>query len=267
MRLKIVKGSTYHNWTTIEYLPGTRGANPKWKCVCGCGTVREVLADSLMHERSKSCGCLQRSRVEIKVGGTYGHWTTLEYIAGKVGQHPKWRCRCVCGTEKAVSAGNLAEGKSKSCGCKSATRKHGQSGTTLHQVWRSMMSRCYNPSDRAYRNYGGRGILVHPEWHDFDAFARDVGPHPGGGLSLDRVDNENGYFPSNCRWATRTEQARNTRSTVMIEFRGKCQCLKAWADELEVDCGSLRWRRKEGMTWEETFEDVLKNPIKRKAPK
>lgn len=93
------------------------------------------------------------------------------------------------------------------------------------------MERCYCKTNAAYPRYGGRGIVVCDEWHDFTKFYADMGDRPAG-RSLDRRDNDGPYSPENCRWATRTEQARNTRVNTILEFRGRKQCLQAWAEEL-----------------------------------
>jgi hypothetical protein len=89
----------------------------------------------------------------------------------------------------------------------------------LYSVWQSMLNRCRNPNARAYPDYGGRGITVCDEWRDFDQFVADMGPRPVG-MSLDRIDNDGNYTPSNCRWATRKEQQRNQRRAVFVTIEG-----------------------------------------------
>jgi hypothetical protein len=95
----------------------------------------------------------------------------------------------------------------------------------LYWIWAAMIQRCSNPSDPAFKNYGGRGVNVCKRWHKFEFFALDMGPRPEGGL-LDRVDNDGGYEPSNCRWATRKEQNSNRRNCIYVELNGERVTLK-----------------------------------------
>lgn len=139
-------------------------------------------------------------------------------VTGEAPYRNKSRCVtavCDCGNALEVRATNLRRGSTTSCGCywKSRVTVHGKSQTPLYNVWRSMLDRCNNPTNHAYANYGGRGIHVADEWHDLDAFLLwATSSNYQTGLSIDRRDNESGYSPSNCRWATQTEQQRNRRS-------------------------------------------------------
>jgi len=129
-----------------------------------------------------------------------------------------WLCRCVCGKEKPISSGALLSGGTVSCGCVGkknrliSSLKHGMCGTVEYRTWRGMRERCHSKSHMYFKNYGGRGIKVCDRWlSSFDAFFADMGNKPSPSHSIDRINNDGDYEPSNCRWATRKEQMKNTR--------------------------------------------------------
>ena len=135
-----------------------------------------------------------------------------------------WMTRCDCGTEKIVNADHLRDGHVRSCGCLKREKNsreasirnttHGRSHTLLYNTWKSMKSRCHNPSNRDYKHYGARGIKVCDRWRNsFDDFFADIGDRPSSHFSLDRIDCDGDYTPHNVRWATRKTQANNRRGT------------------------------------------------------
>ena len=127
-----------------------------------------------------------------------------------------WKCKCECGTEKSIDGQALRKGLTQSCGCLGAERRlqantrHGMYGTTEYRIWADMLQRCNNPKQESYEGYGARGISVCKAWHEFSSFYADMGERPEG-KTLDRIDNEGNYEPSNCRWSTGSEQAFNQR--------------------------------------------------------
>lgn len=161
-------------------------------------------------------------------GQSFGRLTVTGAAGVNAKQNVLWRCVCVCGETAVALAYDLRGGKVKSCGCllrEGVNTKHGmaRSGkkrSRLYSVWSSMLARCNNPNDRNYANYGGRGIRVCKRWGVFENFLEDMG-EPAKGLTLDRKDNGKGYTPSNCRWASASDQSRNTRANVWVKIAGR----------------------------------------------
>lgn len=168
-----------------------------------------------------------------------------------------WKCVCDCGKEVVVNAKGLTSGGSQSCGCRRSEwqrRRGGLSESEVYDTYNTMMSRCYNEKNKAYHNYGGRGISVCDRWRygeegkdGLQCFIEDVSPRPSPELTLDRVDNMSGYRPDNVRWATPKEQSYNRRNNIYIEHAGKRVLLKELAHKSGVSYRTVhdRWRRGE----------------------
>lgn len=183
--------------------------------------------------------------LEISDGTRFGRLTVIEksierYKSGSV----MWTCRCECGAITTVVGSLLLRGTTRSCGClrseiqiKKRTT-HGQSRTSLYHLWALMRGRCENPDDVSYANYGGRGIAVCERWKTFENFASDMAVRPEG-MTLDRIDNDGNYEPGNCRWATRSEQGRNTRRSLMLELRGEKKNVWDWAEMFGISGGAI----------------------------
>jgi hypothetical protein len=169
-----------------------------------------------------------RTAVDMS-GMTVGRWSVLHRDASEApaaGKHARWMCRCECGVVRSVSGAVLRQ-NSNSCGCLQSedvtTRntKHGRYGTPTYECWHSMIQRCCNPNDHAAQWYSERGISVCDRWRDsFEAFLADMGERPEG-LTLDRIDNNKGYEPGNCRWATWSQQSRNRRPRSEWKFKAR----------------------------------------------
>lgn len=152
-------------------------------------------------------------------GQRFGRLTIIERAGGLSGKSAKWLCRCDCGNEKVTTRQKLIRGDVQSCGClqreymQNGNVIHGGYKTRLYSIWHHMKYRCNNPNAPKYPLYGGRGITVCDEWiNSFPAF-RDWALDNGydDNLTLDRIDNNKGYNPNNCRWATSSDQNRNRR--------------------------------------------------------
>lgn len=168
-----------------------------------------------------------------------------------------WNCVCDCGQTIQTTTYQLKSGKTKSCGCYSRERvtTHGMDGTPTYNTWAHMLTRCRNVNHKQYPSYGGRGIKVCERWLSFEDFFSDMGIKPND-MSLDRIDNDGNYEPSNCRWATSNEQNRNRRVSPKYEWHGE---IKSLADL--ADMHGLKWRRVyERMRSGWTLERALTTP-------
>lgn len=154
---------------------------------------------------------------EDVTGMVYGQLVAVERVQHGTG-HTKWLFRCSCGTAKECRLSHVKAGRTTSCGCAQHRlvverfTTHGLSNSPTYRSWQAMRNRCYNQKHRQYKDYGGRGIKVCERWRgSFSAFLKDMGPRTDRSLTLDRINNDGNYEPGNCRWATRSEQRRNSR--------------------------------------------------------
>ena len=190
-----------------------------------------------------------------RIGVAYGKLTVVvelprtKHTSGRTKRYMLCRCSCGASALKRVSLSNLSSGAIRHCGCDSP--RHGGYGTKLHGVWHGVIQRCTDKNHIAYKNYGGRGIKLCPEWRNFANF-RAWSQSSGyvHGLTIERKNNDGDYEPSNCRWATRKEQARNKRSSITVMFRGKSVGLIDVADALGVGYDTVLYRYKNNVPLE-----------------
>lgn len=179
----------------------------------------------------------------------------------KRGTHTYYKVKCVyCGKESLKRGETVVDGQAK-CECQYKTEHHGQTGTPLYRAWSALVCRCVSERNENFENYGGRGITVCEEWRNsFKSFA-DWSMENGfkEGLSIDRIDNNKGYSPDNCRWVTMKVQGNNRRSNRLITYKGKTQTMAQWADELGMNYRTLKSRINQ-MKW--SIEEAFETPVR-----
>lgn len=208
---------------------------------------------------------------ESLIGKVFGRLTVLsqaeDHISPSGRRYDQWWCQCSCGSDPFIVAGSsLRYGNhTRSCGCldqetkASRATKHGDSYTKLYRIYISMIRRCHNVNDKRYHDYGERGISVCQEWKNnyvaFKKWAINAGYQEG--LSIDRKDNNKGYCPENCRWATPKIQSNNMRKNHIIEYNGQQKTIAEWADITGISYNTLYGRLYRG--W--TVTDALTKPV------
>ena len=190
-------------------------------------------------------------------GLRFGRIVALEVSGKSKGGSILWKCLCDCGGVKNIRAGTLRSGNTKSCGClvrEALHKTHGMASCKkgrprLYSIWANMKQRCYNPKGSGYSYYGARGIIVCDEWkNDFKAFYDwAVGNGYSEDLTIERINNDGNYEPSNCQWATRKEQSRNTRQNVYVIHDEKRLCLKDVANLTGIDRRIISYRLNRGL--------------------
>lgn len=200
-------------------------------------------------------------------GKQFGNWTVLyRDNSYKSSKHSKWICRCTCGTIKSVIKDSLISGRSKSCGCiktihYGVNQKHGLSKTRIYHEWTSMRRRCKSTYGKDSKTYYKRGISVCQEWeNNFMSFYNwAIKNGYSDELTIDRIDNNLGYSPDNCRWITIEEQQRNKSNTVFITYKGEKWCLRTLCIKLGYPYKSIHGRYLKMLKTNEpiTFENLF----------
>lgn len=173
--------------------------------------------------------------------------------------HAYWKFKCDCGNEKILLGDNVKTGKVKSCGCllhkPAHNRKHNMSKSRLYHIWSSIKQRTNNKNSKSYNDYGGRGIKVCKEWlNNFSCFYDwSIKNGYSDNLTIDRIDNNKGYYPENCRWATAKQQNSNRRNVMFYTFDNKTMTLIDWSIETGIKTQTLRNRLKQGWCLEKAF--------------
>lgn len=168
-----------------------------------------------------------------RAGVRYGRLVAQRMVGRNSYNKIVWECLCDCGNLAEVPTSALASGNTQSCGCLFLEKitKHGGFGKRSYNTWRAMVRRCNNPADKDYPRYGGKGVTVCDRWLVYENFVEDMAEPPDG-HTLDRIEGNKGYFLENCRWASLTVQARNTRSNPM---RGIMPYRDRWYAQIGVN--------------------------------
>lgn len=190
----------------------------------------------------------RKGEYEDLTGRKFGRLTVIKYIE-TIKRNPIWLCECECGNTSKVTTDHLKSGHTKSCGClnreriKNLNYKNGLAGTRLHRAYLNMYNRCYRKSIKMYKYYGARGVTVCDEWLGENGFVNFAEWSMSNGyadnLTLDRIDNDKGYSPSNCRWVTRYAQANNKRNNVFVMVNGEVDTVGNMARKHNIDYWNL----------------------------
>ena len=210
--------------------------------------------------------------MDSMVNRRFGRLTVVErtedYVSKSGSKHAKYRCVCDCGVTKEVLKEHLTSGRVQSCGClrkENGNPTHREIHTRLYRIWGNMCNRCANPNNPAWDRYGGRGITVCEDWKRYENF-RDWAYANGYGetLTIDRIDNDLGYEPLNCRWADKVTQANNKRNNDLIEYNGRTQTLAEWARTLGIPYKVLH-HRIVSLGWE--IQRAFEQPVRKSSVK
>lgn len=196
-----------------------------------------------------------RGRVAENLSGQkFNRLTAIDRDASKT-KRVYWNCTCECGSFISVAACDLKSGHTKSCGCFNQESRiannttHGMSGTPTYISWLNMIDRCYDHTNKRFDSYGGRGIYVCDSWKTFEGFFADMGVRPAK-MTLERIDVNGNYDPSNCKWATAKEQANNWRKSIRAKYQGSTYTATQLSEMLEVNYERIVWAiKKYGDGW------------------
>lgn len=219
--IRDIRGEIFGRLTVQEHSGKDKRGNALWLCLCQCGNKVVRRGTELTRHRIPSCGCFAKEL------GQRRHNASLER---KKFEPPKIDLRI----------------------------KHGLTNSRVYTIWCAMKNRCLNKKGQDYAYYGGRGITIDERWYDFLNFLEDMG-HPADGMTLERINNDDSYSPTNCRWATRKEQCYNQRSNVVLSYENKNLTIGQWADLYGMKYMTLYSRIDRGMP----IEIALTRPLGR----
>nr|DAX47318.1 MAG TPA: hypothetical protein [Caudoviricetes sp.] len=258
-KLVLCEGDKFNDLVVMYETGINKFGKVLYHCKCICGKEVDVISSRLVTGLTKSCGCRRAKTIGDKyslVGNNFERLTVLEKL-----QDNRYRCKCSCGNEIITSANNLRSGDTKSCGCirhdsilvSNSHKTHGMSGTRFYNIWSGMVERCNNVNDKAYANYGGRGIKC--LWSSFSTFKEDmyesyldhVEKYGEDQTTLDRIDNNNNYCKENCKWSTREEQNNNKRTNCYIDVDGESYTASQYSRKYDLPLSTVLYRKNRGI--------------------
>lgn len=216
-------------------------------CRCDCGNEKLIANGSLKTGNTKSCGCIKSEDLK---GKKFGRLLVIAKAKSKNNKGYSL-CKCDCGNEKEIKNEFLKKGEAKSCNeCLKGYSER------LKRILKGMKRRCYNKNVEDYKHYGGRGIKVYDEWLKYSVFFYKWALENGydDNLSIDRIDVDGDYEPSNCRWATKAEQSNNKRNSVFLIYNNEKKTITEWSEIYNITMAKVSYRYKKGLQFEEIFE-------------
>lgn len=203
-------------------------------------------------------------KTKVVIGNKYGMLTPIRVVGKDKFGLLLYLCECDCGKQKVVRSSQITTGKTVSCGCKRA-KQNNLSRSITYKSWISAKQRCYNPNNHNYPNYGGRGIEMCERWkNSFIDFINDMGERPSKKHTLDRIDVNGNYEPSNCKWSTPKEQGNNRRDNHFVSFNEETMTTTQFAEKYDIGIPYLFYALRKGFSLKEI---IIKYEVIRKKSK
>lgn len=261
--------------TVIKFSHSDSNWNKHYLCSCSCGNTKTFFGSALVSGITRSCGCLKYANCKSKIilsdlvpgfRVPDSNITIIDFKGSKSKYRTKYyKALCDCGTEFTAQGTHITSGHTKSCGC-IARSANGNSRTKEYNSLRGAISRCYNPNNKKYKNYGVRGITVSERYRGADGvdnLIQDIGTKPGPEFSLDRIDNDGNYCPGNLQWSNPKQQAGHKTTSRMITYKDETLTLEEWSQRTGILSDTIAHRLKRGWSTEKALEAGLYDTAKK----